>query len=331
MEKPVPVLNYQSIIILPARLLNDLTSIALPLLSALKTFKPQLCPPSTPPISREIAMSEVILYDIPSKEPRQCWSLNPWKSSLPPTSPIPLKHPTYTDQSFPARLVLNLKGIPYKTEWLEYPDIGPTFKSLGIPPAEPPAQDYTSPAIRLGDNYVMDSRKIADALEQAHPSPSLHLDSPILQKVEELVPGCVMPIAPVFLPLVPRFILSPRSAEYFERTRAERFGMPLSQWEREKGGEGAWKASEPKWKELGELLKAEGGPFFMGKTGEAYRESVYLARRDSNQFLNSVVRRLDPRRCTAVLQVVPGRLPVPAGDGRGASFIDALRCGESVA
>ena len=250
--------------------------------------------------------------------------IEPLEEFAPPISPTPLKYPPYTDQTFPARLILNLKGIPYKTEWLEYPDIAPTLKSFGIPPAEPPAQAYTSPAIRLGDKYIMDSRKIADALEQAHPSPSLHLDSPILQKVEELMTGCIMPIAPVLLPLVPRFRLGPASVEYFERTRAERFGMPLSQFEKEKGGEGAWKVAEPKWKEMGELLKAEGGPFFMGKTGESYWQSVCLARCNPDQFLNSVVRGLDHRRCTAVLQVVPGRLLVQAGGGRGARFRDAL-------
>ncbi|KAL9129570.1 MAG: hypothetical protein Q9175_007261, partial [Cornicularia normoerica] len=164
------------------------------------------------------------------------------------------------------RLVLNLKGIPYKTEWLEYPDIAPTLKSFGIPPSEPPATAYTSPAIRISDKYVMDSRKIADVLEKEHPSPSLHLDSPMLKKVEELIPQCTSPIRPVFLPRVPRSVLSPRSAEYFERTREATFGMPLSQVEKEKGGESAWEAAEPKWKELGALLKAQGGPFFMGKT-----------------------------------------------------------------
>ena len=116
----------------------------------------------------------------------------------------------------------------------------------------------------------MDSRKIADVLEEAHPSPSLHLDSPILKKVEELVPQCIAPIGPIFLPKVPRLLLNPPSAEYFERTREAKFGMPLSQLEKEKGGESAWKAAEPKWKELGILLKAEGGPFFMGKTGRHF-------------------------------------------------------------
>ena len=135
-------------------------------------------------------------------------------------------------------------------------------------PNEQPSTAYTCPAIRISDKYVMDSRKIADVLEEAHPSPSLHLDSRILEKVEELIPQCLMPIGPIFFPRVPRFLLNPRSAEYFEHTRGASFGMPLSQLEREKGGENAWKAAEPKWKELTTLLKAEGGPFFMGETGK---------------------------------------------------------------
>ena len=113
----------------------------------------------------------------------------------------------------------------------------------------------------------MDSRKIADVLEKAYPSPSLHLDSPILKKVEELMPQCGGALGPAFFPRIPRFVVNPPSAEYFERTRAAKFGMPLSKLEKEKGGESAWQVAEPKWKELAALLKAEGGPFFMGKTG----------------------------------------------------------------
>lgn len=32
----------------------------------------------------------------------------------------------------PARLTLNFKGIDYKTEWVEYPDIAEKFKSLSV-------------------------------------------------------------------------------------------------------------------------------------------------------------------------------------------------------
>lgn len=167
-----------------------------------------------------------------------------------------------------ARLVLNFKDIPYKTEWLEYPDIAPTLKPFGIPPNEPPAAAYASPAIRVSGKYVMDSRNIADVLEEKYPSPPLHLDSPIVKQVEGLVPECIIPLRPVYIPRVPRSVLNPPSAEYFHRTRTEASGMDLSQLEKEKGGDSAWKAAEPKWKELGALLEVEEGPFFMGKTGE---------------------------------------------------------------
>ena len=30
----------------------------------------------------------------------------------------------------PARMILNYKNINYKTEWTEYPDLAPKFKSL---------------------------------------------------------------------------------------------------------------------------------------------------------------------------------------------------------
>ncbi len=183
-----------------------------------------------------------------------------------------------TDRYLVARLILNLKGIPYKTEWLEYCDVAPTLISFGIPPNEPPTQPYTSPTIRISDKYVMDSRKIADVLEKEYSSPPLYLDSPILQKVEELVPQCLTPLVPYLMPKVARYQQSSRSAEYLERLLAARYGMPLTQLEKEKGGESAWKAAEPKWKELGTLLKAQGGPFFMGKTGKHIRSLHSLQR-----------------------------------------------------
>ena len=246
-------------------------------------------------------MSEVILYDIPSKDPRRCWSLNPWKGALYTVSLIASRIQKNTDPCGIARLMLNLKGIPYKTEWLEYPDIAPTLESFGLPPNEPPTTTYTSPAIRISDKHVMDSRKIADVLEMEHPFPSLHLDSPILKKVEELAPQCIMSLGPVFLPKIPG-VLNPPSAEYFERTRAISFGMTLTQFEKEKGGETAWGVAEPKWKELGTLLKAEGGPFFMGKTGRHIGVCLISQRawRMSAYRLDSVICRPDRCRCTAL-------------------------------
>ena len=167
-----------------------------------------------------------------------------------------------------ARLVLNLKGIPYKTEWLEYPELAPTFKSFGIPPnAE--GTPYTIPTIRIGDKYVMDSAKIAPELEKCYPSPSLHLDSPLLPKVQSLLNEGVASLRGALMPKIPDALLTEASVDYWVETRSQRFGMPLPQLERETGGDDAWDKATPAIKELGTLLKAESGPFLLGKTGTA--------------------------------------------------------------
>ena len=114
----------------------------------------------------------------------------------------------------------------------------------------------------------MDSRKIADTLEQRHPSPSLHLDAEVLREVEAIATNLLIASCPLILPLVPRHILNDESVEYFQQDRAKRFGTSLDQLEKEKGGEAAWKQMQAPLQEVAKLLKkADGGPFFLGKTG----------------------------------------------------------------
>lgn len=59
-----------------------------------------------------MSSSSTILYDLPSKGDCKCWSPNTWKVRLP----------------------LNFKGIPYTTEWVEYPDIAGKFEGLSVWP-----------------------------------------------------------------------------------------------------------------------------------------------------------------------------------------------------
>ncbi|KAF1815582.1 hypothetical protein P152DRAFT_390289 [Eremomyces bilateralis CBS 781.70] len=188
-------------------------------------------------------MSKLILYDLPTKEPRRCWTYNPWKT----------------------RLVLNYKGIDYETEWTAYPDIEGKFKSFGIPPGES-GTPYTIPAIKVGDHYVMDSKSIAHELEALHPSPPLYLDDLVLAEVETAFRGVWGPLYQGIIPKVPRRLLPERDKEYFVRTREETLGAPLEELEKTKGGEGAWKEAEPAIREWAEILKREVGPFVKGKT-----------------------------------------------------------------
>jgi len=189
-------------------------------------------------------MSQIILYDLPSKDRCACWSLNPWKT----------------------RLALNFKGLDYKTEWLEYPDIAAKFKSFGIPPNKKGAE-YTIPAVRFADGtYLMDSFPIAGALDMAYPTPSLHLDWEKLQDVVEKTQQLSEITAPWWKAKVSRNLLLPRSAEYFSRARQQRYNMPLEQLEKEFGTEERWIEAKPIAVELGVILRASGGPYYQGST-----------------------------------------------------------------
>ena len=165
-------------------------------------------------------------------------------------------------------MVLNYKSIPYKTTFLEYPSVAPTFQSLGIPPNKE-GTPYTIPTIRdATGKYIVDSRAIATELEKQYPEPSLHLDSPKLEKMEELFMKAITGLRAVFLPPVPRNLLREPSREYFERTREEKYGMPLARFEKEMGGDKAWEEARPYLNAIGDLLREEGGPFVLGETCE---------------------------------------------------------------
>ncbi|CAK3950952.1 related to glutathione S-transferase [Lecanosticta acicola] len=193
--------------------------------------------------------NEIILYDLPSKGRSACWSLNPWK----------------------ARLALNYKGVPYKTEWVEYPDLAPKFKALGIPPNSPetnPNAEYSSPAIKLPDGrYIMDSLAAARELEQLQPSPSLHIHgNDYANRTQEAVGQIMKGLAPIAMPRIPERLLNPSSAEYFHTTREKRFGMPLSELaQSDKAGERAWSTAEPGFGAVKALLVENGnGPYIQG-------------------------------------------------------------------
>ncbi|KAG8529232.1 uncharacterized protein KY384_005867 [Bacidia gigantensis] len=196
---------------------------------------------------------EIEFFDLPSKSPCKAWSINTLRT----------------------RFILNYKNIPYKTTWVEYPDIEPTFKSFGIP-ANESGTAYTVPTIKLPDGrYLMDSQRIAQELEKLYPEPSLYLDDPILQEVLEAFATLSPAIAGVYLPKCARNVQTPRSKEYFERTRSAKYGMPLDQLEQETGGDDAFKRAKPGLKMVGEVLRAKGGPFCLGEV-VSYADIVIL-------------------------------------------------------
>jgi len=164
----------------------------------------------------------IVLYDLPSRGTSTCWSYNPWK----------------------IRLALNFKGLPYETEWVDYPDLVPKFKTLGLAPNET-GRPYTIPTVKVpSGQLIMDGLVIAQALEKLYPEPSLHVDSPQVQRAQDAVTDCWNALAPLLANRVPTRILQPRSADYFLRTREEKFGMPLSELEKSEKAMKAWDAAK---------------------------------------------------------------------------------------
>jgi glutathione S-transferase len=161
--------------------------------------------------------------------------------------------------------------------------MAPYFSTLGIPPATGPnvtsPTGYSSPTIRLpSGEFVMDSRAIANVLEELQPLPSLRLDSGYIERVQEAVASVQKALTPIAIPRVPEMLLNPESDEYFRRTRKERFGVELVDLAKgEEAGEKAWEGAEGGLKELGKILGENGGdgPFVLG--GEASYADFVLA------------------------------------------------------
>ena len=139
---------------------------------------------------------------------------------------------------------MNYKGLKYRTEWVEYPDIEAVCKKIGARPTEKKADGsdaYTLPVLYdpRTQRTVSDSWAIARYLDHAYPdTPRVFpAGSVALQKAWQMLvgPTVLMPVLHIQLPHICG-ILPPRSAEYFRRTREVAFGKKLE----EVPSEGDW-------------------------------------------------------------------------------------------
>ncbi|KAK0101763.1 hypothetical protein ONS95_006916 [Cadophora gregata] len=168
------------------------------------------------------------------------------------------------------RMILNYKKVPYRTIFLEFPDIEPTLKGLGIPPStSTPPILYTVPAItHLPTNtHLMDSLPIAEFLTTTYPSPPLPLTSPLGTQIQSIARSLLS--STFRASLLPReiHILSPKSQDYFRRTREATLGHRMEELLEGEKEEKAWEESKEGWKEVGELLltNREKGGFVLGE------------------------------------------------------------------
>ncbi|KAJ2915893.1 hypothetical protein MD484_g4524, partial [Candolleomyces efflorescens] len=202
----------------------------------------------------------ITLYDTPSTLPGTAWSLFTWR----------------------IRLSLSYKKIPYKTQWLESPQIAPTLQKLNIPPTkyyDDGSPMYSVPAILDVDDQtgetkaaLAESYDIAVYLDEAYPlTPRLFPsddDTAELERIEKFVKREFMPMWPpsfyltVCKMMLPNF--NPESRERFSKTCATDFlrgygkerleDIPLSDEDRKDG----WRKVREGFESLEEgVLKAE--------------------------------------------------------------------------
>ncbi|KZV83046.1 hypothetical protein EXIGLDRAFT_843275 [Exidia glandulosa HHB12029] len=162
----------------------------------------------------------ITFYDIASKPGVGPWSPNTWKT----------------------RLCLNYKRLPYRTEYISYPDIKPRMQALGaVPGYNDPAHGgdvYTLPAITVRESEdktetIVDSLKIAYYLDAQYPNtPRLippgtrALQLIFLRWFSQNIQTHVADLACMSCPQA----LDSRGAAYFLRTRTQWYNQPLEEW-----------------------------------------------------------------------------------------------------
>lgn len=168
------------------------------------------------------------------------------------------------------RFVLNYKKLPYKTVYLEFPDIEPEFKKLGIPPTGAPGHPpYTCPSIidHSNNTPMTDSYAIAEYLDRTYP------DTPKVfpPGTEALQAAFYAQIMPVIFPII-RFLLpnvpstlNPASVEHFVSARRKVLGDMMIEPKGEERVK-AWEQVQAAFDTLYGWLSKSSGPYFMGNT-----------------------------------------------------------------
>ena len=134
------------------------------------------------------------------------------------------------------RYALNIKGIPYKTEWVEFPDIEPLAKKIGAAPTiltdGTPA--YSVPIISDPNTgkVISDSFLIAEYLDATYPDGRTLFPPGTKPLFAAFESGILDALKGVFMAqLVASYnIMNPSSQEYFRRTREARFGQKIEEF-----------------------------------------------------------------------------------------------------
>ncbi|KAH8091011.1 hypothetical protein BXZ70DRAFT_899021 [Cristinia sonorae] len=201
-------------------------------------------------------MSELVLYDIPGKSPEsKAWSPNTWRT----------------------RYALNYKGLRYRTEWIEYPDIADLCKKIGARPTDVRADGsnhYTLPVLYdpLTETVISESTDIADYLDKTYPDtpPLFPAGTRGFHASFQAAYGAVHARTNALLKLVVLSVclnLNERSSEYFRRTREKSLASRLEDVAPEGEVRDKWfEGLQDDMAKMAGWYRVGGGPFIMGET-----------------------------------------------------------------
>lgn len=215
-------------------------------------------------------MAQIIFYDIPnqaSAPQARAWSPNTWRTRYAPQRCRRSTLETY-------RLALGFKGIPFKTVWVEYPDIADLCTRIGAGPTDvnPDGTPYYSlPVIQdlSTGKVVSDSWAIARYLDATYPERPLLLP-PGTAGLQRAFIAAAAHVAvshygdSVLLPTCAQ--LRPRSTEYFRRTREADFGCTMEAISAGQTRVDAWKKARDGFSRIKGWIEenGEGSRWIMG-------------------------------------------------------------------
>ncbi|EIN07718.1 hypothetical protein PUNSTDRAFT_114205 [Punctularia strigosozonata HHB-11173 SS5] len=198
----------------------------------------------------------IVLYDVAaegSKAEERAWSPNAWR----------------------IRYALGIKGLPFKTVWVEFPDIADAAKKIGAAPTVTlnGASSYTLPVIHdlSTGKVVSDSWAIAEYLDETYPDrptvlpkPTRGLQSYFVATARDAIIGDLANIV-VFSTYKH---LRPRGQDYFRATREKLFGRKLEDFPQGEQLLPHWAKLEAGFGKFADAIKknGEGSQFITGDT-----------------------------------------------------------------
>ncbi|KAH9480881.1 Glutathione S-transferase-like protein ustS [Psilocybe cubensis] len=185
-----------------------------------------------------------------------------------------VRYPVHSPRKYMVSQHLQDKGLEFTTEFVEYPDIEPVCKELGVKPTskkEDGTDLYTLPAIYDPSTgvYVADSFPIAQYLDKTYPDtpPIFPRNTVGLHRAFTL--SFAQHIEPLWDFIIPYtcFMLNPRSSEYFRRTREASFGKTMEELiPKGDGAVGNWDVLREGFSKIAYVYSFtdDMGPFLMG-------------------------------------------------------------------